>query len=197
MTEPSHRLAAYELEDLHGHRQTELTDLARRVMTRLGVPPELRGIRESGPLAIHRTGEPFTFETAQGGRNTKPGRQGQLEALGRLRVERRGILVDGGILDDGLLDLESWRTATIEIRMEAVIAHEFSEYQSPGRHFSWRHADALLRSRGNPHLSPQAREILEDLVRRAADGNDPQIAPSLAERIRRVLTKGIGIEDRP
>ena len=126
------RLEAYELEDLHGHRFSELNELAGRVMNRLGVPRELRGIRESGPHAINRTGEPFTFETVQGGRNSKPGRQSQLEEGGQFRVEKRGINVDAAVLDDGFFASECWRNASIEERIEAVVAHELAEYQSPG-----------------------------------------------------------------
>src|SRR5205807_1735256 len=95
----SRRPAAYELEELHGHRFSELNEMTTRTMNRLGVPQELRGIRESGPHAINTTGEPFKFETAQGGRNTRPGRQPLLEEGGYLRVERRGINVDAAVLD--------------------------------------------------------------------------------------------------
>jgi hypothetical protein len=181
------RLASYELEDLHGHRLAELIALAVRTMNRLGVPRQLRGIEETGPQAINTTGEAFTFETAQGGRNTRPGRHPQLEELGALRVRRGGIDVDGAVLDDNFLPFESWRQATVEQRMEAVIAHEFAEYHSPGTHFSWRHADAIMRSSRNQHISPEARAIIADQLRAALAGQDAQIIPPLADRIQEVL----------
>lgn len=186
MSEPN-RLSADELEDLHGHRLAEWVELVGQVMTRLGVPAELRGIRETGPRAVHTTGQPFTFETAQGGRNTKPGRQPMLESRGLLRVDKRGINVDGAVLDDNLLPHESWRFATVEVRMEAVVAHEFSEFRSPSLHYSWRHMDAILRSRSNPLLSEEARRIIEDQLRAALAGEDPQTIPMVANRIRSVL----------
>jgi hypothetical protein len=183
----SRRLAAYELEELYGHRFSELNEMTTQTMNRLGVPQELRGIRESGPHAINTTGEPFTFETAQGGRNTRPGRQPLLEEGGFLRVERRGINVDAAVLDDNFLSYESWRMATVEQRMEAVIAHEFAEYQSSGQHFSWRHADAIMRSYRNPNISAEARAIIADQMRAATAGQDTQIVASLTPRIQATL----------
>jgi hypothetical protein len=183
------RLEAYELEDLHGHRLGELNEMAERAMNRVGVPRELRGIRESGPQAINKTGEPFTFETAQGGRNTKAGRQPQLESGGHLRVERRGVNIDAAVLDDNFLPSESWRKATVEQRMEAVAAHELAEYQSPSRQYSWRHAGALMRSYRNPNLSEGARAIIADQIRNAIAGRDAQIASSLRPEIQRTLTE--------
>jgi hypothetical protein len=181
------RLSADELEDLHGHRFAELNDLAARVMNRLGVPRELRGIEEQGRHATNRTGQPFTFETAQGGRNTKPGRNEKLEAGGHLRVTRRGINVDAAVLDDNFLPFASWRNATIEQRMEAIVAHELAEYASTSRHFSWRHADAMMRSYRNPHISEQARAIIADQIRNALGGYDGQITDALLPRIRQAL----------
>ncbi len=183
------RLAAYELEDMYGHQLTELNEMATRMMNRLGVPRELRGIRESGPQAINTTGEPFTFETAQGGRNTRTGRQLPLEQGGYLRVERSGINVDAAVLDDSFLPYDSWRGATLEQRMEAVIAHELAEYQSPGQHFSWRHADAIMRSYRNPHLSAEAKAIIADQMRAAIAGQDSQIIAFLAPRIQETLAE--------
>jgi hypothetical protein len=158
-------------------------------MNRLQVPPELQGIRESGTQAINTTGEPFTFETAQGGRNMRPGRQPQLEEGGHLRVERRGINVDGAVLDDNFLPQASWGSATVEQRMEAVIAHELAEYQSPGQHFSWRHADAIMRSYRNANISEEARAIIADQIRAAVAGQDSQIILSVAPRIQEVLAE--------
>ncbi len=189
---PSHdprRLASYELEDLHGDRLAEWNEMARRVMNQLCVPPELQGIRESGTQAVNRTGDPFTFETAQGGRNTKPGRQPQMEVGGHLRVDKRGINVDAAVLDDNFLAYESWRRATVEQRMEAIIAHELAEYQSPGQHFSWRHADAIMRSYRNPNLTPEARAIIADQMQAACAGEDSQIVPTLGPRIRQTLAE--------
>jgi hypothetical protein len=161
--------------------------MAEATMNKLGVPRELRGIKEQGGQAINRTGEPFTFETAQGGRNTKPGRQLQLERTGHLRVTKRGINVDAAVLDDNFLPDESWKNATIEQRMEAVVAHEFAEYKSPGTTFSWRHAEAILKSSKNMKISPEARAIIADQLKAAIAGQDTQILPRHHPRIAEML----------
>lgn len=187
------QLEPYELQDKHGGDFEAHNAMAESVMTQLGVPKELRGVRESGPHARMVTGEPFTFEMAQGGSNVKPGRQPRLESRGMLKVEKRGINVDGLVLEKDALPFESWQKAEVRQRMEAVVAHEFAEYQSPSPNASWRHADALMRSYRNPHISPQARAIIADQIRAAILGQDAQIATHLAPRIQQALIVSTGL----
>ena len=174
----SRRLAAFELEDLHGHRRAELNQKAHEVMDRLGVPPDQRGIIETGRQALNATGDAFTFETNQGGRNTRPGRQPNLEQAGGLQVKKAGINVDGAVLDDNLIPFESWKRADEVQRMEAVLSHELAEFRSPGQSGPWRHADALVRAYLNPRISSDARAILTDQLRAAIAGGDDAIANS-------------------
>jgi hypothetical protein len=183
-------LYTYELEDLHGHRLDELNEMASKVMNRLGVPRELRGIIEEGPQAKNITGRPFTFEGdlhPQGGRNTRSGRNPQLEKGGQLRVKKGGISVDAAVLDDDFLPFDSWKKATIEERMEAIIAHELVEYKSPGLNYSTRHADAIMRSYRNPNISAKAKAIIEDQYLNAIAGGDKQIITELRPRIQEIL----------
>ncbi len=71
--------------------------------------------------------------------------------------------------------------------MQAVVAHELVEYSSPGRHYSWRHAHALIGSFRNPRLSHGARAIIADQVLDALVGRDAQIVPNLVPRIQWLL----------
>ena len=190
MTSP--HLGANELEDQFGHRFEELNNLADKVMDRVGVPKRLRGIIESGNFAEETSGRPFTFATAQGGRNTLPGRNLRLESMGRLRIVKAGLYVDGAVLDNNLIDSKSWRNATIEQRMEAVVAHELAELRSGGKDMGWRHGHALWLSYKNPNISAQAKRIIADQIRIAIEGRDSAILSSDERSDIESMLKGFG-----
>jgi hypothetical protein len=73
--------------------------------------------------------------------------------------------------------------------MEAVVAHELAEFQSANPHFSWRHAEAIMRSYRNPNISEEARAIIADQMCDAIAGGDSQIVPTLALEIQQVLAE--------
>jgi hypothetical protein len=122
MSASGSKLTLSELEDAFGDKFDQYNALAKKVMDRLEIPKEIRGIKEEGLQGRYTTGEPFTFEGTkpQGGANSRPGRQ-TLEGRGPkiFKVTKPGINVDAAVLDDNFLPFASWKNATIEQRMEA------------------------------------------------------------------------------
>ena len=121
----------------------------RHRMQELGVNP-----RQIGIIDDIDSGSAFSPEHGQWGRNTRPAWSG---------AKKGGINIDYAIFDPEFLPVDSWRSASLRQRIDAVIIHELTEYNSRASTTSQRHERAIVRSPDTTaKISLRARELLQD-----------------------------------
>ena len=130
-----------------------LNDYITRRMEQLGIKLSAIGIIDDT-----EAGSAFSAGTFQGGRNAVVGR---FPAAANLT--KGGIHVDAGVFDSALEPTSpSWASASLRDRIDAVIVHEYLEYQSNLR-FGARHLDAIsLGPSTNMPVSEGALRILQE-----------------------------------
>ncbi len=117
------------------------------------------GVRASqiGIIDDVETGMAFSLEHFMGGRNTRPAWLPE--------VTKGGINVDAGVFNPDLIasKAQSWVAASLRDRIDAVIIHELTEYNSRFPTPGLRHESAILRSPSTTaNISPGAKKILEE-----------------------------------
>ena len=149
----------YELPEnlakLADQYQDRLNQVVGNRMRRVGVPEEMIGIDyygvDPGPFV--------RYDPPQLGGNIRAGRHG-----------KPGINVDPAVFDADapkMGSLSSWRLASVQDRIDAVIAHEYTEALAPpGQDFQ---IYALTSAEDTPlQISDRARQILREY--RQAEG---------------------------
>jgi hypothetical protein len=152
---PGYRLPP-DVADFADRFQAELERAVGNRMRRVGVPPDMIGIRYWGVDA----GAFVRYHPPQLGGNIRSGLDG-----------RPGINVDAAVLDADapkVGSLAAWRAGALKDRVDAVIAHEFTEVTAPPGGDS--HAHAV----GTAELTPlaitdRARQILREYREAEAD----------------------------
>jgi len=118
-------------------------------MRQLGAKP-----RQIGIVDDVETGVAFSLEHDMGGRNSRPAWSG---------ADKGGINVDYAIFNPDFLPFESWRSASLRDRIDAIIIHELTEYNGRAKTTALRHRKAILRSpETTADITPNARSILKD-----------------------------------
>jgi hypothetical protein len=72
---------------------------------------------------------------------------------------------NSNLMEQAGYDVPSWRSASIESRMEAVIVHEMVEVNHPSDDIDVRHADAIMNApeaAANFAISEEALQILHE-----------------------------------
>jgi hypothetical protein len=151
---PGYQLPA-EIADFANRYQDSLSRAISNRMRQVGVPDEMIGVEwwgiEQGPFV--------RYQPPQLGGNIRVGLNG-----------KPGINVDPAVFDENapkMGDLSSWKSARLRDRIDAVIAHEFTEALAPqGLDF---HIHALQNAETTPlRISDRARQILKEY--RQAEG---------------------------
>jgi hypothetical protein len=132
-------------------------EAVRLRMLQLGVPEHLCGIPETDPATGHVRRIHFDPRATEGGASdVEPGTRAA-----------RGICVDRGVDDRDLLrnnyngaSTPAWDAATVDVRTDAIILHEFLEATSQGNH-----AQAILAQVQQPlplSVPPAAAQVLQE-----------------------------------
>jgi hypothetical protein len=151
---PGYQLPA-DVADFANRYQDPLSRAIGNRMRQVGVPDEMIGVEwwgvDKGPF-VH-------YQPPQLGGNIRVGLNG-----------KPGINVDAAVFDANapkIGNLASWKSASLRDRIDAVIAHEYTEALAPqGVDF---HIHALKKAENTPlKISGQARQILREY--RQAEG---------------------------
>jgi hypothetical protein len=144
-----------DVADFANRYQGLLSRMIGRRMRQVGVPHEMIGVEwygvDQGPFV--------RYDPPQLGGNIRMGTSG-----------KPGINVDAAVLDTNapkMGNLPAWRTARWQDRIDAVIAHEYTEALAPnGVDF---HIHAIMNAENAPlKISDRARQILQEY--RVAEG---------------------------
>jgi RHS repeat-associated protein len=145
------------------NNEAALNDLVAERMEEVGVPPDMIGNVQNpyeGPGAF------VVRDPAVGGTNALPGLP-------------KAISVDTGVFLDNLVNTPSWRSASLEDRIDAVIAHEYTEVNTPpslyegtgdiGKQIEIRHNWSLMNASETPlNISDNARQLLREMAQSGA-----------------------------
>ena len=145
---PNYRLPAEVIDFARRYRPLLEAAVAER-MRHVGVPEDMIGIRYWGV----ETGAFVFYDPPQLGGNIRVGLDG-----------RPGINVDPAVFDSDapkVRDLQAWRSASLKDRVDAVIAHEYTEVNAPAGCDFHQHAVAMAEVT-ELNITERARGILRE-----------------------------------